>query len=378
MGDGMNIFGQEVSERDLRRRTGDIAAVGGLRRMRLQDDVGAGIELVEVRTAAGLSFDVLLSRAFDIGRFEYRGVPIGWRSGTGFRHPGLHDFADEGGLSWLRSFDGLLVTAGLDHTLFTTEADASHFHYPHRKTTWNGLHGRIGNIPGRLTRASEEWTEQGCTIVVEGEIRQAAVFGENLVLHRRIEADLDDSELRLTDRVVNRGFSRTPHMYLYHLNFGWPLVDAGTRLVAPIRSTRWQSESASIQGVPYDVLPEPRPDFVEQVYEHELVASEDGTLRVALLNEQRGLGLEVRWDATAFPHFFEWLHLRDGAYAVGLEPSSNHVEGSLPAREAGEVRWLEHGESAEYRTSIRVLEGADALHSAEERIRAVHGQPEAG
>ena len=34
-------------------------------------------------------------------------VPFGWRSGNGFRHPGLHEHSDEGGLSWMRALDGL-------------------------------------------------------------------------------------------------------------------------------------------------------------------------------------------------------------------------------------------------------------------------------
>src|SRR6185437_10728539 len=75
----------------------------------------------------------------------------GWQSATGFRHPGLHEYRDEDGLSWLRSFCGLTVTAGLDHTLFTADVDTSNYHYPFRTSAWNGLHGRVANIPARLT-----------------------------------------------------------------------------------------------------------------------------------------------------------------------------------------------------------------------------------
>ena len=371
----LNFFGTELDERGLRARTGDTSAVGGLRRFTLQDGVSAGVDVVELRTSAGLVLDIMVGRAMDLGRCDFRGIPLAWRSGTGLRHPGLHEHHGESGLSWLRSFDGLLVTAGLDHILFAAEVDASDYQYPPRRTTWNGLHGRVANIPARLLRAEEVWRDGKCRLLVEGTVTQAAVFGEHLTLRRRIEADLDGCEFHLTDTVTNEGFSRTPHMFLYHINFGWPLVDKGTRFVAPIRRTRWYSDSVAEQRVSYHHLPAPQPNFVEQVYEHELVEC-DGQYHAALLHQRRELGVEVSWDAAAFPRFLQWLHLRQGAYAVGLEPSTHHIEGAMIAREDGQAIWLEHGQSRVYHSTVRVLDGAANLAEAARRIRSIQTQPE--
>lgn len=359
MGDDVKVHGQELSAGELRRRTGSTDSLGGVRQVVLDDGVGRGIRVLEFRTATGLAFDVMVDRAMDLGAATHRGRSFGWRSGTGFRHPGLHEYADEGGVSWLRSFDGLMVSAGLDHTLFTAEVDASQYQYPHRSTVWNGLHGRVSNIPASLIGAGETWDGDRCVLWAEGEIRQAAVFGERLTLRRRIEADLDGDEIRLTDVVTNVGFDRTPHMFLYHINFGWPLVDAGTRFVAPVRSTVWKTDSADEQGVSYDVVPEPQPGFIEAVYEHQLVPDADGKARAALIRPEGEFGVEVSWDASAFPRFFEWMHLREGAYAVGLEPSTHAVGGAHAARDDGSMTWLEHGETRTYRTTIRVLDHSD-------------------
>lgn len=89
---------------------------------------------------------------------------------------------------------------------------------------WNGLHGRVANIPARLTGHGVDETHDGLVLWTEGEVTQTAVFGEYLRLTRRIECDADGSEIRLIDRVRNVGFDRQPHMFLYHVNFGWPLV----------------------------------------------------------------------------------------------------------------------------------------------------------
>ena len=68
---------------------------------------------------------------------------------------------------------------------------------------------------------------------------------------------------------------------------------------------------------------------------HDLVAAEDGQLAVAVVNERLQLGMQLEWSAKEFPYFFEWLHLREGAYAVGLEPSTHSVDGGAAARLMG-------------------------------------------
>ncbi|WP_198671718.1 aldose 1-epimerase family protein [Desertihabitans aurantiacus] len=341
---------------ELRRRTGDLAAVAGARQVVLGDGVERGVRAVELRSAAGLEVEVLVDRALDLGSARFRGVPFGWRSGNGFRHPGLHENDDEDGLSWLRSLDGLLVTAGLDHTLFGGEVDASQYRYPPKPTVRHGLHGRLTGIPGRLVEVSEDW-DVGL-LRVRGEVVQATSFGEHLRLRRTVEMDVDGTELRLHDVVDNLGFEPTPHMYLYHLNLGWPLVEEGTEVLTSSTGHRWASDSVAEQGLSPTVLAAPGRGLVEQVWEHELVPGPDGRHRVALVAADGASGVEVSWEAASMPCFFEWLNLREGQYAVGLEPSTHHVQGDEAARQDGSMTWLEHGESRSYQTTIRLLTDA--------------------
>ncbi|WP_049579011.1 aldose 1-epimerase family protein [Streptomyces sp. SBT349] len=353
----MRIAGRDLDRAALERRAGDLSAAGGIRAVVLDDGAERGIRALEFRTGGGLAFDVLVDRAMDLGTAEFRGHGFGWRSATGFRHPGLHEYRDEDGLSLMRSFSGLLVTAGLDHTLFTAEVDASQYRYPHRATVWNGLHGRVAHTPARLHGYGERWTEDGrCVLWAEGEVRQAAVFAEHLRLIRRIEADLGGGEIRLTDTVRNAGFDPTPHMYLYHVNVGWPLLDEGARWELPAARTLWRSDSVAEQGVSHLVMPAPLPGFVEQVYEHELLPDDAGRARPRLVNERLGLFFELDYDTREFPAFFQWLHLREGAYAVGMEPSTHHVEGEEAARADGSMTFLAPGEERRYHTVFRIGE----------------------
>lgn len=350
----MRFGEQSLNRAELARRAGDLSALGGVRSVQLCDGAERGLRVLEFRTGAGLAFDVLVDRAMDIGPAEFGGYRFGWTSATGLRHPGLHEYNDESGLSMLRSFSGLLLTAGLDHALASAEVDSSQYGYPRRATTWNAQHGRVANIPARLRGYGEEWIGDRCVLWAEGETRQAAVFGEHLRMNRRIECDLGGTEIRLTDSVRNHGFDPTPHMYLYHVNVGWPLLDEGTRYEVPISRTVWRSESVARQGISHELMPGPVPGFAEQVYEHEVVPDADGKVRARLVNDRLGFFFEVEYDPTEFPVYLQWLHLREGAYVVGLEPSTHHVSGVEAALEDGSMIWLSAGESREYHVVFRV------------------------
>lgn len=358
-----------LSHHELARRTGDLAAIAGVREVVLANGPEAGVRALQLRNASGLEVEILIDRAFDIGDVRLAGVPISWRSGNQYRHPALHEVESEDGLSWLRTLDGFLVSGGLDHTLFGGEYDATHYNYPPKETVRHGLHGRLSSLPARLLSVEEDWNEDGGELRVTGEVVQATAFGEHLRLRRTVAIGIHGTSIGIDDTVENLGFERTPHMFLYHLNVGWPVVDEGTRFLGRVEGHRWSSDSTADQGVPYDVLPEPQRGFVEQVWEHDLTPGADGLHRVGLVRADGALGVEVAWDATTMPAFFEWQNLRDGQYAVGLEPSSHHVAGEQAARDDGSMTWLEHGETREYRTEITILRGSAEVAAAEARIQ---------
>lgn len=371
-------FGTAVrqSTTELRRRTGDLAAFAEIREVELSNGQERGVRALQIRNADGLEVEVLVDRAFDIGDVRYRGVPISWRSGNGYRHPSLHEVEAEDGLAWLRTLDGFLVSGGLDHALFGGEYDASHYRYPPKPTVRHGLHGRLSSLPARLLSIDEDWRENGGVLRVRGEVVQATSFGEHLRLRRTIEVDVFGSAFRIDDEVVNLGFERTPHMFLYHINIGWPIVDEGSEFVGAVQQHLWRSDSVDEQGAPYDTVVEPRRGFVEQVWEHELAIGDDGLHRVALIRADGEFGVELEWDASAMPNFFEWQNLRDGQYGIGLEPSTHHVAGEAAAREDGSMTWLEHGESRRYRTAVTLLDGAPATAAARSRVQGTQRKKE--
>lgn len=373
-----DLYATWMTRRQVEERAGQLAQFAGVRLMTLEDGLERGIRMLEFRSGTGLRFTVLVDRAMDIADCDYRGYAIGWHSPSGFRHPGLHDYEGEGGLGWMRSFSGLMITCGLDHILFMYDAPADNYVYGPRKTVQHSIHGRAGTIPARLAGYGERWDGDRCYLWAEGVVSQGTVFGEHLELHRRIEIEVGTNDIQLSDRVVNRGFYRTPHMLCYHINVGHPVLDEGSRYLAPIRDVVWaaHADTYRAQGVGYRRMPAPQLGFHEQVWQHEMEADASGEVPVALVNDRLGIGVEVTTRKEQFPCQYQWQNLQAGQYALGLEPSTNHVLGHGAARERGELMWLEHGDERRYDTRLRVLGDAAAIATSEARIRAIARQPD--
>ncbi|MCC6223132.1 MAG: aldose 1-epimerase family protein [Thermoleophilia bacterium] len=364
------LWGRTYGKAELLERVGRLDQVAGVRLVTLGDGGERGVRVLEFRTGTGFAFDVLVDRAFDIGRCEHRGRPLAWCSGVGFAGPW---YGEPEGLGFFRTWGGgLLTTCGIDHALFMAEDTAAQYHYPPKQTEEFGLHGRVSSRPARLAGYGERWEGDACVLFAEGEVLQASVFGEHLLLRRRIEARVGDSRLRVHDTVENVGFDTTPHMLLYHVNVGFPVVDAGSELLVPARAVE-ESGDHPVEG--YRTLAAPAAGFVEQVFEHDVVAEPDGTVPVAVVNRPLRLGVYELFRRDQLPFHFAWRMLGRGTYVVGIEPCTNRVAGRLDARERGELIELRAGERREYDLELGVLHGEAALDGFAARVRALVPEP---
>jgi hypothetical protein len=369
------VLGQTFSRRELARRVGDFSQLFGVELLSHSDGRERALRILRFRTGSGLSFDIMVDRAMDLGGMTLRGVPIGWRSPAGFRSPWLHEVDAEDGLGWLRSFSGMMNSCGLDHIMGATEDTAEHYCYPDRARVFHTLHGRISYQPARLTGYGERWDGDQCLLYATGEIRQAAMYGENLILERRIEVEVGSDTVTFYDRVRNLGFYPTPHALLYHVNLGWPVVDKETRLVAPIQSTPFtvhDPEATDIGPIDQD---DPQSRFFQQVYEHQIVADDDGTARAALINAgfqtpagETGVALEIAYDGRAMPAFFQWQNLQEGNYVVAIEPATVHGGSRADWKKRGELQILEHDDQRDYRLAITPHAGAIAIDVLQARL----------
>jgi hypothetical protein len=362
-----SLYGIGLTREDLRRRTGRVEQVLGAELVERADGSERGVRCVRLRSGA-IDVEVVVDRALDLAQATVGGVPVAWMSPTGLASPGL---AVPSGWEPFRTFfGGLLTTCGLEHTLGPVEDDATHFRYPGRPTHDFPLHGRLSATPGRLLGYGVDW-EREC-VYCRGDVRQAHVFGESLTLEREIRIALGGTTIELDDIVRNDGFAPTPHMLLYHVNLGWPVLGENAEVVAGVGDPRVTTPAA--EGADWRTVVPPSFPFAEQVWEHTPRPDANGVGRAAVLNadigDGRPLGVELAWSHETLPRLFQWRVMSDQNYVIGLEPGNAPIEGRKVAREEGTLVILAPGEERRTSLSLTLHNTAAGLSEARERIGA--------
>lgn len=332
-----DYLGRSWTRRELLARVGSIEQLAGVQALTLTDGRGRGVRVLEVRTGSGLAFTVLVDRALDIGALSHGGVPLTWTSPSGLVHPSHYDPAGKG---WVRSFGGgLVVTCGLDQ-FGSPSADGEEAF---------GLHGRVSNTGAEQVSHESFWDGDEYLIQVRGRVRQAVLFGEQLVLERTLTTRLGSNTVRLCDTVTNEGFRAQPHMLLYHCNFGFPLIGEDAVLSVPAAQTEARDADAEAGLAQWQTFSAPTGDSREQVFRHTVTADEGGQATLTLHNRSLGKGMRLTYDTRTLPQLFQWKKLDRGSYVLGLEPAnSSGIGGRAAARAAGDLPQLEAGESRQY------------------------------
>lgn len=351
------LFGASFSKEELFKKVGDISQIGGVKPYELSDGNQRGVKAVDFKTGTGFNFTVLSDRGMDISSADYNGIPLCWRSATGEVAP---QYFDPKGTGWLKSFYG-----GLVHTCGLIYLGAP----CNDKGQSLGLHGRISNIPAQNVYADTEWHDDEYRMWVQGRVRETAVFGENLLLSRKVMAGLGENHLHIHDIVENCGFEKTEFMILYHINLGFPILDENSRLILPTKRVTPRDDEAKKGLKQYNKFTLPQHDFGEQVFYHETVPDKKGNVTVALINKKlnnHGLGIYITYSKNELPNLIQWKMLKEGMYVLGIEPANCLVEGRDKERKRGTLQFLKPGEKKEFRLKIGVATTEKEIKELEE------------
>ncbi len=324
--------------------------IGGIETSVLDNGPGRGTRIAWINTGTGLRYKVVLDRAMDIADAFFNQHSLAWISHVGVTAP---DPYSNKGLEWLRSFGGgLLTTCGLSH-VGDPETDT----YGERN-----LHGRISNIPAEILEIVQPDILTGKNEMrISGIMKETSVFGPNLELKRTISSILGSSEIKIHDEVKNVGNQPVPHMLLYHINFGWPLVDEGTEI---IYEGEWESRGNQFDNA---IFYEGN-DFKKCqgiLIEHngagggcvfiDPVADEKGICTYGLNNSRLNLKFLINTKKGQLPVVANWQHWGKREYVTALEPCTNPPVGQKKAREQGKLIFLEPGEQRSYDIVMKVF-----------------------
>ncbi len=341
----MSFFGHKRAETE--KRIGHPSQLCGLKSYTLNDGRSAGLRAVDFRTAAGLDFTVLLDRGMDISEARFKGISLCWRSPAGDVAP---SFFEQKGMGWLRSWSaGLLTTCGLDNAGDPCVDDGEEL----------GLHGRISAVPAERIALTEKWDGEDILLSVRGLLREGRLFGPCLEMVRTITTCGSSKGLSVRDTITNVGARRAPCMIVYHINIGFPLLDEGTELIAPVAETIPYEDYADPRWEAFSKMEAPDPGCRETDYMHVMKPDSQGWVTVGVYNRALvdGLGLRIRYRHSELPHFNEWKMMGEREYVLGIEPGNCLPYSRYREREAGRLVYLEVGETISAGVEFEVVEG---------------------
>ena len=200
-------------------------------------------------------------------------------------------------------------------------------------------------------------------------MREAALFGENMVLRRSISTTYGSKTFTVTDEFENEGYRDEPLMLLYHINMGYPFLDENTRLYIPTAKVTARDKDGEGHEADYDKMDPPKDNEPEYVFIHDMQSDADGDTQVLVVNEPLGIGLRISYNMKYLPYFMEWKSTASGDYVIGLEPANSSVYGRPYHEERGTVHKLAPFAKEKNVLDFTILDGQAEIQEA---IREFH------
>lgn len=326
-----------------------MSQIAGAKRYELMDGPAKGVEAIDIKTGSGLEFTVLPGRGMDIAWASYKGVPISYISKTGIVAP---EYYESSGCNWLRNFfAGLLTTCGLSNV---GPADSDEIPVLGRQDY--GLHGRISNTAAKNVCVSEEWEGDDYCISVSGKMREAQLFGENLTLKRQINVIAGENRIRINDTIKNESRIKHPMMLLYHINFGYPLIDEGTVLECQSVSITPNNKHSNTGIKNHNNMQAPKQGAGEMCYFHDLQCDDEQNIYVSLVNKRLDVRVRLKYNKDELPYFTQWKVMDEQDYSVGFEPANCLPLGRQVNKDRGLLEYLEPGEAKKINMEIEIID----------------------
>lgn len=327
--------------------------------------LAAGVEMLAVSNGK-LQLNVIPTRGMSIWDMHYDGERLGWKSPVrGPVHPGFVDVGEPSGLGWIDGFDELLVRCGLESNGAPEHDEKGQLLYP--------LHGRIGNKPAHQVDVTIDADSGEITIV--GVVEETRFHFMKLRMTTTIKTKAGEQGFRIHDEIENISQSPAEIQMLYHVNFGDPLLDAGSTMVAPIKTVVPRNDRAAEGIKAWESYEAPQPGFEEQVYFFELLADADGETQAMLRNAHGTRGARMFFNKKQLPCFTQWKNttaLSDG-YVTGLEPGTNFPNPRTYEGEQGRVVKLKGGGTFGFEFRLEYLASDGDVQAAEADITRLQG-----
>ena len=336
---------RQIHERDFRISAEDMPGAGAnqkdtwsVTQQTLSGGLSDGVDIVTIDNGQ-VQLVVVPTRGMGIWQAKMGDETLGWQSPVrGPVHPKFVPLFDPSGLGWLEGFDELVVRCGLESNGEPEFNEQGQVLYP--------LHGRIANRPAHFVEVTVDDTAG--TITVRGLVEETRFHFQKLRLEASVTVSMDSCSFTINDTVENFGGTPAVMQMLYHINLGEPLLAAGDRIVAPVRSLLPAKEGDAIGDTEgWELVGPPVAGQPEQCIYLDLLADQSGQTQVLLKNAEGTAGTVVAFNKNSLPCFTVWKNevASEDGYVTGLEPATNIPNTRSVESQHGRVVSLSPGET---------------------------------
>jgi len=352
-----DYFGYIVSKPYYKRVVSSIDQYAGARQYCFDDGLARGMRAIDVYTGSGFEFTILPDRGLDIASARFRGVPVAYVSKVGLKNPSIC-YPDSRG-DFLRYFiGGLVSTCGLDNVGEDCHLEGSY--YP--------MHGRNMITPSENLCIRKYWEGNDYFVTVQGDLRFAALFGENITINRSITIKMGENKLRIVDKIVNESSIDQPIMLMYHCNFGFPIASPNSFVISNHNHHEYFDKQSAAMAKDRLKFDEEIPrEYNQRTYT--LHEPRNSVVKAGVINPEIELGAYVECFKDQLGSFTQWMQLAEQDYVIGLEPGTCNPIGRRRAVEEGRITIIEAGETAVKELTIGLLVGIEEIESYHNTIK---------
>lgn len=330
---------------------GSMQQVAYVRPLTYTEGRSHGLSAYEVKNGC-MEFQVMADKALDINQLSFKGININFLSKPGLQ--GRNQYDTNGDEAIRSIMGGFFFTSGIESICAPCNVGGTN--YP--------MHGRMRTTPGEHLCADACWDGDDYKLYVKGEMREAALFGENMVLRRQISTVYGSKTLVVSDEFENEGFDETPLMLLYHINIGYPFLDENTKLYIPTKKVVSRDSAGEGHEVDYDKMDSPKDNETEYVFIHDMQSDRKNDTQILVINESLGIGMKLSYNMKYLPNFMEWKSVASGDYVIGLEPANSSVYGRVYEEEHNCVHKLSPFKKERNVLKFTMLDGEDEIKDA--------------
>lgn len=326
----------------------------------LQGGVRQGVDSVKIQSQE-FSFEVLPTRGMNIWKIWAGEIEYGWQApAKGPVHPAFVPLMEPGGLGWLDGFDEVFVRCGL-------ESNGAPEHDPETGALKYPLHGRIANKPARKVEVSID----DDIVKVVGVVEESRFHFMKMELKSTLSWKIGTTSIDIEDEITNLSASDNEIQMLYHINFGLPLLDAGSKFLAPMKTVVPRNDHAASSLDGWEDYSAPTPGYEEQVYFLEVAGDEEGNTKTVLKNAHSTAGVAIRYNVRQLPCYSVWKNttaVEDG-YVTGLEPGTNFPNPRSFEGEKGRVIKIAANQSTKLNVGLDFLTNEGSVAAAEKDVK---------